>query len=71
MAEWRKVAKALALGDGRIDTKEVAILRRELFADGKIDKSELEFLYEIKRGATSQVQALDALIAECEKARAE
>lgn len=69
MAEWRKVAKALALGDGRIDEKEVAILRKELFADGKIDKSELEFLYEIKRGATTTVRALDKLIEECEAAR--
>jgi hypothetical protein len=69
MAEWRKVAKALALADGRIETREVEILRKQLFADGKIDKSELDFLYEIKRGASSQVQALDALIAECEKAQ--
>lgn len=69
MAEWRKVAKALALADGRIDEKEVAILRRELFADGKIDKSELDFLLEIKRGATTQVKALDKLIEECEAAR--
>ncbi len=69
MAEWRKVAKALALADGRIDEKEVGILRRELFADGKIDKSELDFLYEIKRGSASAVKALDKLIEECEKER--
>jgi hypothetical protein len=69
MAEWRKVAKALALADGRIDQKEVGILRKQLFADGKIDKSELDFLYEIKRGCTTQVKALDDLIAECEKAQ--
>jgi hypothetical protein len=69
MAEWRKVAKALALGDGYIDEKEVGILRKELFADGKIDKSELDFLYEIKRGAATAVKALDKLIEDCEKAR--
>jgi hypothetical protein len=69
MAEWRKVAKALALGDGYIDEKEVSILRKELFADGKIDKSELDFLYEIKRGAATVVKALDKLIEDCEKAR--
>lgn len=70
MAEWRKVAKALALGDGYIDEKEVSILRKELFADGRIDKSELEFLYELKRGAKTHVRSLDKLIEECEKARA-
>ena len=69
MADWRKVAKSLALGDGRIDEKETAVLRKELFADGKIDKSELDFLYELKRKATSNVRSFDALIAECEKAR--
>ena len=71
MAEWRKVAKALALGDGYIDTKEVAILRKELFADGRIDKSELEFLYELKRKAKTHVKDLDKLIEECEKSRGE
>lgn len=66
MAEWRKVAMQLALGDGRIDEKEVGILRSLFFADGVIDKSELEFLHEIKRKATSSVKALDKLIEECE-----
>jgi len=69
MAEWRKVAKALALGDGRIDEKNVNILRNELFADGTIDKSELDFLYEIKRGASTAVKALNLLIEDCEKAK--
>jgi len=67
MAEWRKVAKALALGDGRIDEKEVSILRKELFADGRIDKSELAFLLEIKAGAKTAVKALDKLIEDAQK----
>jgi hypothetical protein len=46
MAEWRKVAKAFALGDGHISEKEVNVLRESLFADGKISKSELDFLTE-------------------------
>ena len=69
MADWRKVSLQLALGDGRIDEKEVATLRKLFFADGKIDKSELEFLYEVKRKATSHVRSLDKLIEECEAAR--
>ncbi len=49
MAEWRKVAKAFALGDGHISQKEVNILRQQIFADGHISKSELDFLHEIKK----------------------
>jgi hypothetical protein len=68
MADWRKVAKAFALSDGRIDTKETTILRKELFADGKIDKSELEFLYEIRKGASSTVRDFTELFIEAVKA---
>ena len=68
MAEWRKVAKAFALGDGHISQKEVKLLREVLFADGHISKSEMDFLYEIKKEAKSTVTLLDDLIAECEKA---
>jgi len=68
MAEWRKVAKAFALADGRISQKEVTILREQLFADNKISKSELDFLHEIKTEAKSSVQLLDELIVDCEKA---
>lgn len=32
MAEWRKVAKTFALGDGHISQKEVNLLRQVLFA---------------------------------------
>lgn len=68
MAQWRDVAKAFALADGHITQKEVAILRQTLLADGKISKSELDFLKEIKAEAKSAVQLLDELIADCEKA---
>lgn len=68
MAEWRKVAKAFALGDGHISQKEVAALREALFVDGRISKSELDFLKEIKQDAKSSVKALDDLIEDAEKA---
>lgn len=67
MAEWRKVAKACALGDGHISEKEVAVLRTVLLADGKVSKSEMDFLNEIKAEAKTTVRALDALIEDCEK----
>ena len=69
MAEWRKVAKAFALGDGHVSEREVDILRKELFADGKISKSELDFLKELKSSAKTSVQKLDDLIKDCEKAQ--
>ena len=67
MAEWRQVAKVCALGDGHISTKEVDILRKVILADGTANKNELAFLQEIKKEAKSSVQALDDLIADCEK----
>ncbi|HPQ96447.1 MAG: hypothetical protein KDI44_03280 [Thiothrix sp.] len=67
MAEWRQVAKVCALGDGHISIKEVDILRAIILADGSANKSELEFLREIKAEARSSVKALDDLIADCEK----
>ncbi len=69
MADWRKVAKAFALGDGHISQKEVQVLRDEFFADEHISQRELDFLYEVKEEAKSAVQTLDELIADCEKAR--
>ncbi len=67
MAEWRKVAKVFALGDGHISQNEVKTLRELLLADGHLSKSEMNFLYEIKEEAKSSVQLLDELIADCEK----
>ena len=67
MAEWRQVAKVCALGDGHISNKEVDILRKVILSDNSANKSELEFLHEIKKEAKSAVQALDILIEDCEK----
>lgn len=69
MAEWRKVAKAFALGDGHISEKEVATLDESFFKDEHISQSELDFLYEIKKEAKTTVKALDALIEKCEAAK--
>jgi len=66
MAEWRKVAKAFALGDGHISQKEVETLRQQLLADEAVSKSELDFLLEIKAEAKTSVKLLDDLIAECQ-----
>jgi len=69
MAEWRKVAKAFALADDHVSEREVNILRKELFADGRISKSELDFLHELKSSAKTSVKLFDNLIEDCEKAQ--
>jgi uncharacterized tellurite resistance protein B-like protein len=56
MADWKKLAKAALLADGRIDTREVQILRQALFADQHIDKAELEFLADLRKSAQSTVK---------------
>ncbi len=64
MADWRRLAKAVLLAGGHIDERKVAILRKELFADKRIDQSELDFLLEAKRGAYKAVPALQSLLNE-------
>ena len=66
MADWRKVAKACALGDGHISEKEVNILREVILADGHISQREMDFLNEIKQEAKTTVKLLDKLIEDCE-----
>lgn len=62
MADWKKTAKAFLLADGGIDDREVTVLRKELFADGKVDEVELDFLLELKRDAKRVVPAFHFLM---------
>src|SRR5262249_15828219 len=64
MANWRNLCKAALLADGVIDEREVAIIRKEFFADGRIDRSELEFLLEVRREAQSAVPSFGKLLFE-------
>jgi uncharacterized membrane protein YebE (DUF533 family) len=57
MAEWKKLAIALTLADGKIDDEEVKILKKELWADGKIDKEEVKFLIELRNAAQKKAKA--------------
>jgi hypothetical protein len=56
MADWRKLSVALVLADGTIDDEEVKILRKELFADGKIDRQEVDFLIELRNTAQKKAK---------------
>jgi hypothetical protein len=62
MADWRRLAKALALADGRIDEREAHIIHHELLKDHKIDRSELEFLLELRREAKEVVPSFNHFV---------
>jgi hypothetical protein len=64
MANWRQLCLSALLADGAIDQREVDIIRKEFFADGRIDRHELEFLLEARKKATSAVPAYDKLVFE-------
>lgn len=53
MADWRKLALNLALGDGKLDDREAKIIHKALLADGQLDRDEIEFLVEVKTQAQS------------------
>src|SRR5437763_9854109 len=65
MANWRNLCKAALLADGTIDEREVEILRKEFFADKRIDRPELEFILEVRREAKSSVPSFQKLVFEC------
>ena len=62
MADWQKTAKAFLLADGGIDDREVAVLRKELFADGRIDDIELEFLLDLRHSAKGVKASFNVLV---------
>ncbi len=55
------------LAHGRIDTEEVAWLRRMLFADGKIKDEERTFLHELKGEAKQVSREFEVLFEESMK----
>ena len=62
MADWKKMAKTILLADGAIDEREVAALRKELFADGRIDDIELEFLLDLRNSAKGVKASFNVLV---------
>ena len=54
MANWRQLALSALLADGHIDAREVEIIRKEFYADRRIDRGELEFLLEARRKAAER-----------------
>src|SRR5690349_10014888 len=57
MADWRKLTVAVLLADGVIDDDEVKVLKKELWADGQIDREEVDFLIELRNTAQKKARA--------------
>ena len=53
------------LSDGAIDADEAARLRVIIFADGKVEENEKQFLAGLRSSATSVCPEFEALCAEC------
>jgi uncharacterized membrane protein YebE (DUF533 family) len=56
MADWRKMALAALLADGKIDETEVRLLRKELWEDGQIDPDEVKFLIDLRNLAQKKAK---------------
>jgi hypothetical protein len=59
--------KATLLADGILGDHEVEIIRQELYADGKIDKDEVEFLLSLRNEAEIVCPAFEGFFFEAVK----
>ena len=62
MADWKKLAISTLLADGVIDDDEVKALKKELWADRKIDKEEVKFLIELRNSAQKKAKAKNVAV---------
>jgi hypothetical protein len=61
MADWKKLAHASLMADGKIDDAEVKLLKKELIDDdGKVDNEEMAFLIELHTAASRKAKAANA-----------
>lgn len=67
MADWKRLAKAVILADGYIEEKETDIIRKEMLADGVINKSEAEFLVDLRNSAPKAVTKFHTFVFEVVK----
>jgi hypothetical protein len=56
MADWKRLCKTLILKDGSIGEKETDIITKEFLSEGVINKSEAEFLIDLRNSATRAAQ---------------
>ena len=58
MQNLRKIEQSI-LANGRVDGPELEALRRELYADGKIDRREADFLVELHKRVQHRTPAFE------------
>jgi hypothetical protein len=51
--DWPAFAKKLLLDDGRINQREAELIKRAILADHKVNRTEIEFLVDLKRSASA------------------
>ncbi len=56
MADWKRLCRALILKDGTIGDKETDLITREFLSEGVINKSEAEFLIDLRNSASRAAQ---------------
>lgn len=57
MADWRVLALDSILADGTIGDDKVRVLRKALWADGKINVDEVQFLVELRNRGQKKAKA--------------
>ena len=58
MADYRKLAIALMASDGKIDSAETRLLKKALYADGRISRDEVAFVAELRAAVVKKAKAL-------------
>lgn len=67
MADWQKLAKELVLVDGMVGERETEILRRAFLSDGAINRTEAEFLIDLRNSAPKAVVRFHTFVLEVVK----
>ena len=67
MADWKKLCKQFILADGYIEEKETDLIKAEILADGVVNKSEAEFLIDLRKSAPKAVQKFHLFVFEVVK----
>ena len=56
MADWKRLCRNLILKDGTIGDRETDIITKEFLSEGVINKSEAEFLIDLRNSAARAAQ---------------
>jgi hypothetical protein len=57
MTDWRKLSIGVVLANGKIDSDEVKILKKELFPNGRFATDEVKYLVELRSAYQKRARA--------------